>query len=243
MVQPEDAVAVAADLMEGVGDEHEGLPARDEALHALVALALELLVADREGLVHEQDVGVDVGGDRERQPRGHPGREGPDGRVDELLQLRPGDDAVEAPPGLGPREAEEGALEHDVLASRQLAVEAEPELEDGRDSAGDVDAALRGRQDAGDDAEERALARAVSPDQSDALAGHDREVDRVQGLEVVVSDLPLQPADRVFLERADALPRNAVAQRHLLEADRGRHRAVSSSTPCRRGDGRNRPSR
>ena len=115
--------------------------------------------------------GVDVGGDGEGEPRGHARRERPRRGVHEVLDLGPLDDALEAPPHVRAREAQERALEHDVLARGELAVEPQAELEDRRDPAGDVDPPFRGRQDAGDDAEEGALAGAVSADDADAFAG------------------------------------------------------------------------
>src|SRR5262249_59702903 len=64
-VDPDGAAAVVADLWEGVGDEEDGLSGSAEAFHSLEALQLKSLVADGEGLVDQEDVGVDVGRDGE----------------------------------------------------------------------------------------------------------------------------------------------------------------------------------
>ena len=64
------------------------------------ALALERLVADGEHLVDEQQVGVDVDGDGERQPDVHARRVELHLGVDELLDAGEVDDRVEVPVGL-----------------------------------------------------------------------------------------------------------------------------------------------
>ena len=70
-------------------------PSRWNALDAVEALALERLVADREHLVDEEDVGVDVDGDREPEPHVHARRVVLHLLVDELLELGEVDDLVE----------------------------------------------------------------------------------------------------------------------------------------------------
>ena len=67
-----------------------------EVLHAAEAAPLELRVADREHLVDEQDLGLEVRGDREREPHVHAARVALHRRVDELLDPGELDDLVEA---------------------------------------------------------------------------------------------------------------------------------------------------
>ena len=71
-------------------------PALPKLLHAAEAAALELRVADRQHLVDEQDLGLEVRGDREREAHVHAARVALDGRVDELLDSGELDDLVEA---------------------------------------------------------------------------------------------------------------------------------------------------
>ena len=61
----------------------------------LRALALEVLVADGEHLVDDQDVGVDVDGDGEPESDVHAGRVVLHRRVDEALEPGEVDDLVE----------------------------------------------------------------------------------------------------------------------------------------------------
>ncbi len=220
MVEPEHALAVLADVLERVGDEEEGLAAGRDVGHAVVTLALKLLVAHGQGLVHQQDVGIHVGRDREGQPRGHAGREGANGGVDEVLQLGPLHDAIQAHARLLARESQQCALDHDVLTPRQLSAESEAQFQDRGDSPSHDDAALRGHEHPADHPKQRALAGAVSANDSDSLAGSDRQVHALQRHEVAVGHRSLQAADRVLLERLDALVRDAVAHRDTLESDR-----------------------
>ena len=67
------------------------------------ALALELLVADREHLVEQQHVGLEVRRDREAEPHVHPRRVRADREVDEPLELGEGDDLVHAARGCSAR--------------------------------------------------------------------------------------------------------------------------------------------
>ena len=72
------------------------LPGVLEALELLEALLLEGGVADREHLVDQQHLGVDLDRDREGEPHGHAGRVVLQLEVDELLELGERDDVVEA---------------------------------------------------------------------------------------------------------------------------------------------------
>ncbi len=223
LVDPDGAAAVVQHLLPNVRDEEHGLSRLPELLDPRVAFPLELLVADREGLVHEEDVRLDVGRDRKRETGRHPGRVGAHRRIDELFDLRPLDDPPHAPLHLAAGEAQQRPLQHDVLAPGQLTVEAEAELEQRRDPADDEDPPCARRHHSGDQLQERALARAVPPDHPDGLAGLHLEGEVAQRLEFVEEEPPLESPDRVLLERADAFSGDAVSHRHLLEPDRGRH--------------------
>ena len=72
------------------------LPLRSQLGELLDAAALELGVADREHLVDEQDVGIDVDRDGEAEPHVHARRVVLHRRVDELLEPGELDDLVEA---------------------------------------------------------------------------------------------------------------------------------------------------
>src|SRR2546422_3147917 len=93
-----------------VGDEAESDPGGAEVADARLAFLLEALVADREHLVDDEDVRLDVLGDGEAKPRVHSRAVVLDRHVDEVAQLGKGDDAIELPLHLPAREAEERPL-------------------------------------------------------------------------------------------------------------------------------------
>ena len=95
----------------------------------LEALALERLVADREHLVEQQHVRVEVRRDREAEPHEHPRRVRAHRDVDEVLELRERDDLVEALADVRALQAEDRAVEVDVLAAGEVGMEAGAELE------------------------------------------------------------------------------------------------------------------
>ena len=109
------------------------LPCAPEVGELLHALLLELRVADREHLVDQQDVGVDVDRHREAEAHVHARRVVLHRLVDELLEPGEVDDLVEPRVDLPLATAEDRAVQVDVLAAGQLGVEARPQLEQRRD--------------------------------------------------------------------------------------------------------------
>ena len=115
-------------------------------LHPAEAAALELRVADGEHLVDEQDLRLEMRGDREREPHVHAARVALDRRVDELLDAGEVDDLVELPRDLAALHAEDRAVQEDVLAPGQLRVEAGADLEQAADATPDLGPARRRRR-------------------------------------------------------------------------------------------------
>ncbi len=141
-------LAELLDLAEAVADEHDRAAVLAELLDLLHAATLERLVADREDLVDEQDLGFDVGGDGEPEPDGHARRVVLHRRVDELLEPGERHDVVEASGDLLARHPEDRAVQVDVLDAGQLGVEAGAELEQGGEAPVRRDRARLGEQDA-----------------------------------------------------------------------------------------------
>ena len=81
------SVAEPLDGAHVVRDEDDRLAGLLQALEPVEALLLEGGVADREHLVDQQDVGVDLNGDREREAHGHARRVVLELEIEELLQL------------------------------------------------------------------------------------------------------------------------------------------------------------
>ena len=132
VVEHDDPVADLAGQVGAVGDEQDGLALLLDLLDAVEALLLEDLVADRQHLVDEEDVGVDVDGDGEAEPHVHARRVVLHLLVDEVLELGEADDVVEVLLDLLAGDAEERGVDVDVLAAGEVGVEAGAELEQRR---------------------------------------------------------------------------------------------------------------
>ena len=115
--------------------EQDRLAAAPELAELVEALVREALVADRQHLVDEQHVGIDVDRHGEAETHVHAGRVGLHRRVDEILQLRELDDLVEAPRDLALRQAEHDAVDEDVLAAGDLGMKAGAQLDQRGDAA------------------------------------------------------------------------------------------------------------
>ena len=90
------AVAEALDRAHVVGHEQDRPTLLPKPAELVEALLLEGGVADGEHLVDQQDVGVDLDRDGERQPHEHPRGVVLQLELDEFLELGEGDDVVEA---------------------------------------------------------------------------------------------------------------------------------------------------
>src|SRR5204863_2806656 len=162
--EPHCGVAQVPDGLEGVRHDDDCLTARTELVELLEALLLELGIPYGEHLVDQQDVWVDVDRHGETQPHVHARRVVLHRRVDEVLEAGERDDLVESLVELLLGQAEDRAIEEDVLPPCQLGVEAGTELEERRDLAVSLDTVAFGAQDVGHALEQRALARSVLAD-------------------------------------------------------------------------------
>ena len=184
------------------------LPARALGAEDVHALLRERGVADGQHLVDEHDVGVGLDHDGEREPDHHARRVVLELEVGELAQLGEVEHRVEPAPRLAPAQAHHHAVEHDVLARGQLGVEADAELDERRQPPGHADAPGVGAVDARHDLQQRALARAVAPDDPEELALVDVEETSRSARS---SRWPprRERMQRPLLERVDAVLRDA----------------------------------
>ena len=144
------------------------------------ALLLEGRVADGEHLVDEQDLGVDLDRDREREPHVHPRGVVLELQLLELAQFGEVDHGVVAGARLAWREPHHDPVEHDVVARREVLVEADAELDERRQSPVHPDPPAVDAVDAGEALQQRALAAAVAPGDAEELAAAHVEGDVVQ---------------------------------------------------------------
>ena len=177
------------------------------AVQRVDALLLEGGVADGEHLVDEQDVGVELHEDGEREADLHPRRVVLQAQVDEVLELRELDRRVKASPRLRGAEPEHDGVDDDVLARGEVGVEADAELDEGAHAPAHADRAAVDAVDPGDALHQRALAAAVAPGDAEELPFADLEVDvlqRVQLFELAVADRVKDP----FLDREGGFARD-----------------------------------
>ena len=131
-LEQQRAVAEALQRAHVVGDEHDRLARVAHRVEDVEALLLERGVADREHLVDQQDVGIDLDRHREREPDMHPRGVVLQLEVLELLELGELDHAVVALARLARRQAHHDPVHDDVVAGRQIQVEADAELDERR---------------------------------------------------------------------------------------------------------------
>ena len=103
-----------------MADEQHGAPAAGDVLHLAEALLLKARVADGQHLVDDQDLRVEMRRHGEGQAHVHAARVALHRRVQEAADLAELDDLVELALDLGPRHAEDGAVQLDVLAAGEL---------------------------------------------------------------------------------------------------------------------------
>ena len=124
-------------------DEHDRAPGLAQVLHPTETPALELGVTDGQHLVDEQDLRLEVRGDRECQAHGHPARVPLHRSVEERLDTGEVDDLVELADTISRLlHPEDRAVQEDVLATRQLRVEAGPDLEQAADASANLRSTL-----------------------------------------------------------------------------------------------------
>ena len=124
-----------------MGDEQNGdalLPQFVNFAHTALA---EVDVADRQGFVHDQDFGIDMDGDREGQADRHAARVRFHGLVDEVADLGKLFNLLEFPVHVAAREAQDGGVQIDIVASAEFRIEAGAQFQQGSDSSGDTSSA------------------------------------------------------------------------------------------------------
>ena len=124
-----------------------------------------------------------VRGHGEAQLHIHARRIALDRRVDEGADFGEIDDLVQPLGNVRARHAQNRAVQIDVLATGQKLVEARADLQQAGDVPLVANHALRGRGDAGNQLEQRALSRAVAADQRDGLPALHLKAHVAQGVE------------------------------------------------------------
>src|SRR5207248_7624159 len=170
VVNPQDALAEAANLVELMGDEDNGAAGAGDVAHSAEAFFLKVDVADGEDFVDQEDFRLEMCGDGESQADVHAGGVVLDGSVNEFFEFGEGDDFVELAGDFGFGHAENGAGEKRVFAAGKLGMEACADFEERADAAMNFRPVFGGARDAGKDFEKRGLAGAVAADEAEDFA-------------------------------------------------------------------------
>jgi hypothetical protein len=181
-----------------VGHEEDRLALVAEPVEHVEALLLEAHVAHREHLVDEQNVSVHLDHHREGQPHLHARRVVLQLQLLELAQLGELDHSVVSVARLARGEAEHHAVQQNVVASREVGVEAHAELDEGRHAAIHVDRSTVGAVDARQALEQGALARPVAADDAEEFTALYSERDVVQCVESLVARPPERVEDALL---------------------------------------------
>jgi hypothetical protein len=175
-------------------------------------------VPHREYLVDQHDVGIGLDHDREGEADHHSAGVVLQLEVDELVELgelqHRGQPARRLPAG----EPHHHAVERHVLPRCELRVEADPQLDERRQPARDGDRAAIGAVDAGQDLQQRALARAVAAHDPEELALVDVKGDAAERVQLTGGD-PRERMDDSLLERVDLAVGNVERLAHVADPD------------------------
>ncbi len=183
-------MAEAVERAHVVSHEHDRSALVAHRVEDVEALLCEGGVANRKHLIDEQDLRVDLDRDGERQAHVHARRVVLELELLELAQFGEVDHRVIAGARLARREAHHDAVEHHVVARGQILVEADPELDEGRQAPVHPDPPAVHTVDAGQALQQRALAAAVAPRDAEELAPPHIEGNVVECLEGLVPALP-----------------------------------------------------
>ena len=151
------------------------------------------------------------------------------GNVDESLQLGEGDNVAKACGHLTSIEAENRAVEIDIVSAGQIRVKARAQLQQAGDATEGFNVPARRFQDARDELEQGALSRSVLADERQSLAGLYLKRDVLERPElgaVAVVGSP-ERAQHQLLQRARSVVAQLELFRYTADRDGGHH----SSSP------------
>jgi hypothetical protein len=220
-IEQDRTLAECADRVQVVPDEQQRGAAPEDFLDPRHRLRLERGIADRQRLVHDQDIGVGMHLHREREAHRHAGAVGLDGLVDEVADVGEGDDRVHPFAHLLRRQAQDGRVHAHVLAPCQFQVEAGTQFQQRGHATVHAYRAFGRRQHAGDDLQQRALAAAVESDDAQRLASPQAETHAAQRI-MAVQAPPRLCVEAPCERRQPAQPPGHPMQQRHPPATRGR---------------------
>jgi hypothetical protein len=119
---------------------HDGSAVLGNGTQLAEALALEVLVADCQHSIHDENLGVQVRGDSEGQPHVHAAGVPLDRGVEERRDTGEIDDGIKLSLHLGSGHAKDRAVQENVLATGEFGVETGADFEQRAHPSVDLDA-------------------------------------------------------------------------------------------------------
>ena len=174
VAQLPDGAHIVADVKDSPSLDLSDLP------HFFQTLLLEIHVADRQHLVHDHDLAVQMRSDGEGQLDEHAGGIPLHRGVDKVPHLGKFDDVLHFGVDLCFGHAQDRTVHVDILPAGHFPVEPGSHLQHGGNTAVDVNLTLGGRGDAAQQLQKRAFSRAVAADDAQRLALVYRQVNAVQ---------------------------------------------------------------
>src|SRR5581483_10055408 len=190
-----------------VRDEQNGPAAAADLAHLAQAFLLESEIADREDLIHNQNLGVEMRRHGECQPHIHAAGVMLYRSVEKLLDFRKRHNLIEAATDFRLAHAQDGAIQINILPSGQLGMEAGSDLEQAGHASAHRHLTRSRAGNARKNFEQRALAGAIAADDAQHVTLLHVEVDVFERPEGWKLDLPIAvsvPAEQRMEWRFDA---------------------------------------
>jgi len=169
VLDPDEAVAKRLERREIMRDDQDGA-VFGEILDKGIAFRAEFGIADGQGFVDDQNIGVGMGADGKGEACRHAARIHFEGLIKEIADIGEGLDGRHALQHFLPFETENGAADQGILLAAQFDVEAGAEGENRSDPAVEFRDAVGLRGDAAENLQQGRLARAITPDNADSFA-------------------------------------------------------------------------
>ena len=196
--------------------------------------------------VHDEDLRDDSGRDGKCEAKQHTSRIGAQRQLEELAKLRKRFDLGNHPAHLADVQAQEHAAQHDVLVARRLEVHAHRDVRERGDGPFDPSPARERLVDTGKHSQQRRFPGAVLPNEAEAVAVRELQVDVAQrhhrdvAAQIRLDLAPDRPPEQLSREPPRARVVDWELDRDPLERN-GRH-AVRASRRCGRGIARRKTS-
>jgi len=197
-----------------VADEQHSSALLTHIFHFTQAFLLEPHISHRKYFVHNKYLGLEVRGYGECEPNVHAAGIALDRGVEEPLYFSEGDDLIELLSDLVLAHAEDDTIQKDILASGELWVEPGADFEKAGHSPADGDHASGWFGDAAEYFQQRGFARAVAPNDADAVALMDVEAHIPQRPEFFVRRVVFRHGEWMhqFIRDAFCASRDHIAQ-------------------------------